>query len=443
MSSESDQAHATPPAPPPWEVARDLQWRVARELLLDPLTWVGVLVAGWALHRTGVLGAEAALLALMALATLQGDELLFRRRHGELLRTMPLGEDGFLKVTRTELGWWMHPARLLAAAAASSDGGALVGAAVWVAAALAPRLGLRLAIALRRRFGSRGRVLALAPAAIAVAAPLPWTWEAAVVFAALALLAGRDLRVACLRHAPRLTSDAQTAPASRSGATWRTLAALARPLPVALRARVIRDLVLLVRGRDVQGALLLLLSPLSCLVLVDQLATMPSRAALPWRVLTAAALGGGAVAWAVGPGIHRLRNTTMSWERLAPRPGQRAMAASLVYGLALALLHGCATLATLALTQGGRFVGDVPGLILPVLALELAMAHYAVAYTMGATRGRRVAGEGTMVLALPVVAIAVALASVVHPALGLLYFLLTAGMFAAGARRYERVEVTW
>ena len=439
VSSQTLQTEATVP----WEVARDLQWRVARELLLDPLTWAGVLVAGWALHRTGVLEAEAALLALMGLATLQGDELLFRRRHGELLRTMPLGEDGFLRVCRTELGWWMHPARILAAAAASSDGGALTGVGVWLAATLAPSLGLRLAIALRRGFGGRGRLLALLPAVIAVPAPLPWSWEAILVFAALALLASRDLRAAFQRDFQRLASDACTAPAARSGATWRVLAALTRPLPVPVRARVVRDLVLLLRGRDVQGALLLLLSPLSCLLLVDELATMPSRAALPWRVLTAAALGGGAVAWAVGPGIHRVRNVVMSWERLSPRPGDRAMSGSLVYGLALALLHGGATLLTLALAQDGRFVADVPALILPVLGLELAMAHYVVAYTMGATRGRRVAGEGTIVLALPVVAVGVALAAMFHPGLVLLYFVLTAGMFSAGVRRYERVEVTW
>jgi hypothetical protein len=337
----------------------------------------------------------------------------------------------------------MHPARVLAAAAASSDGGLWVGVAVWIAASLAPAFGLRLATALRRRFGPRGRVLALLPAAVAIPAPLPWSWEAILVFAAVGLLAGRGLRAAFLRDGPRLASDAQTAPSARRSATWRSLAALARALPVALRARVVRDAVLSLRGQDVQGALLLLLSPLSCLLLVDELATMPSRAALPWRVLTAAAIGGGAVAWAVGPGIHRLRNVAMSWERLAPRPGQRAMASSLIWGLGLALLHGGATLVTLALAQGGRFAADVPGLVLPVLGLELAMAHYVVAYTMGATRGRRVAGEGTIVLALPIVAVGVALASVFHPALVLLYFLITAGMFAAGVRRYERVEVTW
>lgn len=439
VASQTPSIEATAP----WEVARDLQWRVARELLLDPLTWVGVLVAGWALHRTGVLGTEAALLALMGLATLQADELLFRRRHGDLLRTMPLGEFGFLRVCRAELGWWLHPARILVAAAASSDGGPAVAVTVWLGAAFAPTLGLRLAIALRRGFGARGRLVVLLPAVVAVFAPLPWTWQPLLVFVALGLLAGRDLKAAFRRDFPRLASDACTAPSARPGATWRGLSALARLLPVAVRARVVRDLVLLLRGRDVQGAILLLLSPLSCLLLVDELASMPSRASLPWRVLTCAALGGGAVAWAVGPGIHRLRNVVMSWERVAPHPGSRAMTGSLVYGLGLAVLHGGATLLTLALVQGGRFAEDVPMMALPVLGLEVAMAHYVVAYTMGATRGRRVAGEGTIVLALPVVAVAVALASVFHPALVLVYFVITAGMFAAGVRRYERVEVTW
>jgi len=424
-------------------VARDLQWKVARELLLDPLTWIGVAVAAWALHRTGVLGAEAALLALMALATLQGDELLFRRRHGELLRTMPLGRHGFLRVCQTELGWWLHPARLLAAAAASSDGGALVGLGTWLVAGLAPPLGLRLALALRRAFGDRGRLVALLPALVAIPSPLPWTWEPAAVFLALALLARADLRDAWVRDFGRLASDAVTATGGRSGLTWRALSLLTRPLPVPIRARVVRDLTLLLRGRDGQGAILLLLSPLSCLLLVDELASMPGRSSLPWRVLTCAALGGAAVAWATGPGIHRLRNVVMAWERVSLRPGSRAMAGSLAWALTAALLHGAATLATVALVQDGRFAGDVPGLILPVLGLELAMAHYVAAFVMGATRGRRIAGEGTIVLALPVVAVAVALAAMFHPALVLVYFVVTAGMYAAGVRRYERVEVTW
>ena len=123
--------------PAPWEVARDLRWAIVRGILLDPITWLGVAVASWALHSTGVAGSEAALLGLLAGAVLQADQLLFRSPDNDLLRCQPLGPHGLLQVRQAELGWWLHPVRLLAAAAAASDGGWWVGLAVWAVGGLA------------------------------------------------------------------------------------------------------------------------------------------------------------------------------------------------------------------------------------------------------------------------------------------------------------------
>ena len=115
----------------------------------------------------------------------------------------------------------------------------------------------------------------------------------------------------------------------------------------------------------------------------------------------------------------------------------------LAYALPLALLHGGATLATLALVQDGRFAPDVGGLALPVLGLEASLAWFVVAFVLGAQSGRRILGEGTLTLALPVVGVGVAIAGVLMPALVPAFFILTAPMLATAARRFERVEVTW
>lgn len=427
--------------PPPWEVARDLRWRAVRGIVLDPIAMLGTTIAAWALWRTEVVGTAAALLLLAALATRLGDDLLFRRPDGDLLRVQPLGPSGFLKVRRAELGWWLHPARLLVAAAALSDG-PLTAVAAWLAGGFAAPLGLWLALALRR-LGPRGPLLAWLPAAAALATTVPGGWPIAVGFAAVAGLAGVTLEGAYGARFDQLASDAVTAPRRGRRHTWRLLEALMAGLPRPVRSRLVRDAVLTLRGQDGQGLILLLLSPLSCMVLVDELASLPNRAALTWRVLTAAALGGAAVAYAVGPGIHRLRVSAMAWERVTPHPGRRAMAAAMFWGLGLALVHGAATLATVGLVQDGRFAADVPGLVLPVLGLQTAMAHYVVAFTFSGQAGRRIAGEGTLVLSLPVVAIAVAVAGLLMPPVILAYFVVTAGMVAAGAARYDRVEVTW
>lgn len=442
-SSGVESTSIVEPTAEPWTVARDMRWKAVRGLVVDPIALLGTAVCAWALVRTGAVGTVAALLALTALATTLADDLLFGRPDGDLLRVQPLGPSGYLRVRAAELGWWMKLPALLAAAAAVGVAGAGAGAAALVAAWLVPPLGLRLALALRATFGRHGTLLVWLPAAVALAAPLPHEAWTAAPFAAAGLLAKVGLERAFGARFDRLASDAATAPRRRWAIAWPLMSALAAPLPAPLRARVVRDVTLLVRGRDPQGLVLLALSPLSCLLLRDELATLPMRAAMPWRVLTCAALGGAAVAYAVGPGLHRVRIGAMAWERVAPKPGRRAVAGALAYALPLALLHGGATLATLALVQDGRFAPDVGGLALPVLGLEASLAWFVVAFVLGAQSGRRILGEGTLTLALPVVGVGVAIAGVLMPALVPAFFILTAPMLATAARRFERVEVTW
>jgi len=85
----------------------------------------------------------------------------------------------------------------------------------------------------------------------------------------------------------------------------------------------------------------------------------------------------------------------------------------------------------------------VAGLIAPVLILELAMAHFVVLFTMGASTGKKVHGEGTLVLAVPIVAVGIAIAAWFSPWLAALYFILTGGMAAQALSRYEQIEVSW
>jgi len=285
--------------------------------------------------------------------------------------------------------------------------------------------------------------LLLLPLAAALA-PLPWTWEPVVAFAVLAGLARLGLRTTFVRKHDLLASRAATAPPRRRRPTWRILYGLTLPLVlVRVRTRVVRDLVLLFRGCDAQGALLLLLSPLSCLVLLDELATLPSRAALPWRVLTSTALGAAAVAYAVGPGIHRVRIRALAWERTCPNAGPWAMRSALAYGLGFATLHCAVVLATLARADSGRFAAELPGLVLPVLVLGTAMAHYVVVFTLASARGRRILGEGTLVLSLPFVALGVALLGILWPLASPLYFVVMLPWLARSAQHWDAAEVSW
>ncbi|MEE2830395.1 MAG: hypothetical protein VX498_14500 [Myxococcota bacterium] len=446
LASHPESASAGPapkvadPVLQPWEVALDLRWKVAREVLLDPIAWLGTLAAGWAIGRLGGLSAGSGLLLLLGGATLLADRLLFASRENELLRTQPLGPTGLLQVRRRELSWLLHPLRVVLLLAVAGRDGWLVGAATWAAAGFLPGMAQRLAIALRRRYGTHGAAAMLLPALLGLFQPIPGGWETALAIGAFAAFLGRGVSSAA--HFEQLASAAQTASPRKRGRGWRLLETVL-PLPAPLRSRLTRDLVLLVSGRDLRGATLLVLAPLSCLLLRDELNSLASPSLLEWRTLTSAALGGAALAYAVGPGIHLLRNEVMAWERTAPHPGSRALSSALVYALGFVLLHGAAILATVALVDQGRFAGEVPSLIVPVLGLEAAMAHYVVVFTMGASTGRRILGEGTLVLALPVVAIGVAIAVWFSPWLALVYFVFTTGLVAKGIQRYERVEVHW
>jgi len=451
----------------PWQVAAQLRWLIVRDVLLDPISWLLLAISAWVLGRgaadlavAGTWGSAlvtiTALCAATAFAVHTADRLLFSEADNELLRVQPLEDAGLYLVRQRELRWWLWPVSLLAAAAGLGAGGWLVAGLTLAGALGSGSLGLSLALLLRAHLPSqRGFALAAllaVPAAclyLLAGTALPWPGAGPWLAAAPGLIwgiAGRlaaplSLRLFRSQYAP-LASRAAVRDRSEPGRLWHALMA-GLPLPVPLRARLARDLVLLARGWDRRGALLILLSPLSCLYLADVLGHSLREAALPWRVLESAALGAAAIAYAVGPNIHVLRNQAMSWSRTAPQPGSRALRGALLYGLLFALLHGGLVLATLATARDGRYLAEVAPLAFPVLALEAGMVHFAVVFTMAESLGRRVAGEGALILALACIGAGLAVVGYLYPLALPLYLLLTTGLAARAVHRYERLEVTW
>ncbi len=444
-------------APPGWHVVRDLRWAVARGTLLDPMVWIGTVIATWAAGRAvglapaGTLAAQLApacfAVALILAGASLGRDLLFDRPENDLLRTLPMGPTGLLQVRRAEVGWWTTLPAIVTASLVWGIAGPAAGLGVLVAPRLGAAASCRLAVAAAKRprlLGSGALGSAALPLGARIVPPIGPTWVPLVLLGLVlgaAVLLGRGGEAAFLAHYEGTASQLRARSRRPRGAAWRILERVL-PLPAPLRARVLRDLVLLADGRDGRGLALLLLSPLAFLMLFEA-GSLPASARLPWTVLSAAALGGVAVAWAAGPGIHAVRGEVLSWERLAPRPGQRALTASLLYGLGFALLHGVGLLAVVALAEGGRHAALVPSLVLPVLILEASLAHFVVVSIASTTDGRRAAGEGTLVLSLPIVAVAVALAGALAPWALPVYFLVTIPMARQAAARLDTVDVTW
>ena len=436
----------------PVAVAIALRWRLVRDVLLDPFAWVGgVLIAAVAARSGSALTGEslaavaplAAGLLAVTVAALGANALLFETAENALLRTQPLGPRGLLTVRREELGWWMHPVALLAAAFGFGAAGLGAAAGAWVSARFATPVGLLLALRLRSPQGGRSVVVGAVAVAAGAVALLAFGREVPGVpptVLLLGLAAGRLLDASWDARYEGLASDALAAPSRPRGGLL-TGAARLLPLPAPLRVRVTRDLLLLARGADGRGALLLLLAPLS--VLAIDLDPTPTAGQLLWRALSAAAMGAGAIAYAVGPGVHRLRVAVLPWARTAPHPGRRALSAGLAWGLGLATAHGLWVLAWIGLARGGWFLADLPALIGPVLGLELAMAHFSVTFSLTRASGRSLIGEGMLIFALPVVAISIALAGVLAPYLIPLYFLVTVKMMRDAAVRIDNLEVTW
>ncbi|MCO4771159.1 MAG: hypothetical protein KDA24_14080 [Deltaproteobacteria bacterium] len=441
----------------PVEVARALRWRVARDVLLDPFAWVGGVLLAAVLARVGgsVSEASGALVVLaaaplisLALGIGLADALFFRTQENDLLRTQPLGEFGLLEVRRAELGWWLQAAALLAAAVGLGAAGPTGGIAAYLASRLTVGGSATLALWTRSWAGRSGAALGmLGVSGVGVGLlllprvlPLPDVpgWVGAFGPAGLGLALGVSLRSSWGRLYEVLASDAAAAPSTPRSRFPRVLSRLL-PLPATWRARVVRDLTLLLRGRDGRGAVLLALSPAAALTL--RFDPTPTSGQLLWQVLSAAALGGGAIAYAVGPGVHRLRLQVLPWVRVTPRPGQRALGAALVWGAVWATLHSGLLLLVVANARDGWFLQELPGLVLPVLALELSMVHFSVVFTLSRTTARGLLGEGMLAIALPAVAVGVALAGVLAPWAMLLYPLLTIGMTGEATHRLDQVEV--
>jgi hypothetical protein len=453
----------------PWEVATTLRWKIVRGVLLDPISWLLLAVSAWAIHefshnlsQSGGWGGSliilAALSGCLVFAVTYGDRLLFRESDNDFLRTQPLGDLGFYRLRSEELGWWLRPPALLAAAAGLGVSGwwlALLCAAT--VAALAP-LGLYLALRARRIPGRLRSlilvsVLAAPTLAVYLLADLPLgpsfapaeTWLAAAPACLLlaAAIAGRSAAPSLFRTLFATTaSQAAVRDQREMGRLWRIFITFL-PLPMGVRSRLTRDLVLLLRGWDTRGSLLLLLSPLSCLYLGDVLSGSMREAALLWRVLESAALGAAAIAYAVGPNIHVLRAEAMSWSRCSPQPGRNELHSALLYAAGFATLHGALILLTVATVRDGRFLAQLPELVLPVLALELFMVHFSVVFSMAESLGRRVAGEGALILALACLAAGLAVVAVIYPVALPLYLLVTLGLSSRARERYESLEVTW
>lgn len=446
---------------PPVEVAIALRRRIARDALLDPFGWVGLAVVALVLHGMaasaagGSAGTAAVVFATLGvLATIThrtADFLLFGMAENDFLRTQPIGPRGLLTVRLHELSWWTLPTRLLAAACGLGAAGPMGAAAVFVAGTALNRPAMAIAMVLRDRVGSRATAVGALGSLVGAAAlvvptpPLDSTVAAIAVSGAVGLvggLSGRAMEGVFDRRYARAASAAARAGDLSMGRLWSFLDRVL-PLPAPIRARLVRDLVLLPRGWDGRALFLLAMAPLAGVFLAGELQGHLRPAAFLWRVLQATALGGAAVAYAVGPGVHALRNSAMVWERTAPRPGRRASAAAHLYGAGFAAAHGLIILASAAFADGGRHLPLLAGVAPAVFALELALAHYTVAYGLSNTTGRRIAGEATLAFAIPVVGVAVAGVSLIHPALGLVYFAVTASMYARGVARYEAVEVTW
>ncbi len=452
-----------------WKVAATLRWKIVRGVLLDPISWLLIGVSSWAMHRfsedlslTGTWGASlivlATLSAAVVFAIVYGDRLLFSESDNDFLRAQPLGDLGFYRLRSVELSWWLRPPAILAAAAGlGASGWPLALLCAVAVGALAP-LGLGLSLSLRGPLARARHLILLAflllpavalylfgaqslpPGAAQIEAWLPAT--SALLLVVIALTA-RSLAPSIFQsHFAEFASHAAVRDHRTRGRLWGTLMACL-PLPLAVRARLSRDLVLLLRGWDARGALLLLLSPLSCLYLLEVLSGSMREAALLWRVLESAALGAAAIAYAVGPNIHVLRAGAMSWSRSAPRPGQNELRSALLYAGLFATIHSALTLLTVATVRDGRFSEELGALVFPVLALELFMVHFSVVFSMAESLGRRVAGEGALVLALACVGAGLAVVAILYPAALPLYLLLTLGLSSRAKERYEALEVTW
>jgi len=453
----------------PWEVAATLRWKIVRGVLLDPISWLLIAVSCWAMHRfsqdmsqTGTWGPSmvvlTALSAAVVFAIIYSDRLLFSESDNDFLRAQPLGELGFYRLRSVELGWWLRPPAILAAAAGLGASGWPLALLCGIAVATLAPLGLALSLTLR---GPLMRIrhlivttallipsLALYLFGTAALPPLAkeiesWLPASSVLLLILFTLAARSLGPSVFEaRFPELASHAAVRDHRTRGGLWRVLMA-SLPLPLPIRARLSRDLVLLLRGWDPRGALLLLLSPLSCLYLLEVLSGSMREAALLWRVLESSALGAAAIAYAVGPNIHVLRAEAMSWSRTAPSPGPNELRGSLLYAGLFATLHSALTLLTVATVRDGRFVEELGGLVFPVLALELFMVHFSVVFSMAESLGRRVAGEGALVLALACVGAGLAVVAILYPAALPLYLLLTLGLSSRAKERYDALEVTW
>ena len=465
MSADSKPAQSG--APEPWQVATRLRWKMVSGVLTDPISLLLLAVGAWALYRGAaslsgeqtagpLLVSLSSLCAALVFATRYADRLLFGEQDDKFLRVQALGPLGLYRVRCEELSWWLRPLVLLVAAAGLGTSGWFLALLSGAGVALLAPTGIHCALLLRSATPGMNRILPMAALGLAAASLYLWAdvplradkwsgWLPLLPAGAMLTLAltCRSLAAKSYRHRfAELASKAGEQDRHEPLWPWRVLGRCL-PLATPIQARLTRDLILLWRGWNGRGATLLLLSPLSCIYLSDSLSGSMREGAILWRVLESAALGSAAIAYAAGPNLTVLRSSAMAWSRCAPQPGRYELRAAVLYGAFFALVHGGLTLLVVVTTQEGRFAEHLGALCFPVLALELFVVHFSVVYSMAESLGRRIAGEGALILALAFVAAGLAVIAVLYPPGLLGYLLITLGLAARARQRYETLEVTW
>ncbi|MCO5164956.1 MAG: hypothetical protein M9894_01125 [Planctomycetes bacterium] len=226
---------------------------------------------------------------------------------------------------------------------------------------------------------------------------------------------------------------------------WRVVAAAAGALlGRAAGALAARDLVLLGRGALPRGLVVLAALPLLAAAIV--VGARGDRTLAPWLLELVALLVTGVLAAAAGflfgVDLPRARRVQLVLERTSPLPGARvlrARAAAAVLGALPALL---AAVAAVALDPDPARAELAPWVALKGLALVVCVAHDAAGYGLrGECAGDPALATGYPLRVAPLVAV-LAVALLIHLALGVLYLLFGwYGEAARSARRWELDEV--
>jgi hypothetical protein len=229
-------------------------------------------------------------------------------------------------------------------------------------------------------------------------------------------------------------------PTARRGALTTVLRAIA-PRPRAAAALFRRDVAVLLRGGFPRGTLVLVALPLGLVLLAQSMRDVKEE----WQVRLLAYLVQGVLATACGYlfgfDFPRARRAGLALERAQPVRGgdvilSRAVEAA-IPALALALLAAL-VVASHPRPSAAEAAGQVA---LGASLISIALAHHGAVTGLMAESG----GGDAMAAAYPPLAgaigVGLAIATVIHPALALLYFVLHRGQARQAAAMWDRAEV--